>query len=264
MIPSRENILFRDLRQASDLSGFYAKGNRQGTTYRIEYSSSYAKHFWLKIKSIFLFKNYYVGKDIGKISVNNSNKIFSDKARQIAKRKLQKKGIHRIVDQEAILKSPGKVSLVEAEGPFYHATKSPKILKAIFSSGEVKVMHNGAYRGAFVSQQPEYERYGNYVLVFYDNIKKHKDDSPRAHLQCFRNISNNSSPHQYAWIGFGTRLPINSRYLAGVILNLNYVKNPEKERKKLKKELCKLAGRKITVELSSNLQALRPSALRGI
>lgn len=161
---------------------------------------------------------------------------------------------HRKIDPKAVRTPFGELEEITLPGPFYHCTgnkSGEKNLKSILNDKKVHVMHKGAHKGAFVSQRPEFLGYGPIACVFTDAITKHKDGSCRSYL---KKITGGPGVH---WIGFAK--PIPTKHLAGIILDSNVYN--EKNRAELEKDVEQWAKRKIIVELSNNLDFLRPEVI---
>lgn len=284
------NQLQKLLKCPGHLNSFYieVENTKGGHKYTLGHCSNIFSRIWVFIKFLFHPKNYYLGKEgiTNFTATHHTNPacFCSDKTAQAVRHILSS---NRKVDPIAIRNMDGSIPFVNDRGPFYHATKSENALKQIILDGGVKVMHKGAYKGAFVAKVPEYRNYGDYVLVFYDALRTHKDNTPRAQLKVLdQGFARNSDglAINNTWIGFDHRLPTNQRYLAGIILNIedpaestmNTIMNAiysftggiipqspaaETTRKRLKKDLQNFTGRKITVELASKLNKLRPSVI---
>jgi|GEM_PF-3057191 len=118
---------------------------------------------------------------------------------------------------------------------FYHAT-SKQGLEGILKSGKIEVRHEKAYRGAFVSTQPE-TGFGKYILVLNRNIER------LSHLNHGFSFGN------AYWAGFSHDIPVNAKTLSGILVNKgNYSKASTIA------DSCNVwAGRKIEVkDLSSH------------
>ncbi len=95
---------------------------------------------------------------------------------------------------------------------FYHAT-SESALESILKSKKVEVRHEKAFRGAFVSTQPE-TGFGNCILAFYRNIER------LSPLQHGFEVGSNY------WAGFSQDIPVTASTLAYIILEeRNYDKS---------------------------------------
>ncbi len=86
---------------------------------------------------------------------------------------------------------------------FYHATKIGG-LEGILKNGKVEVRHQGMFKGAFVSTQPELS-YGNYVLVFRRNIEHMSE------------LQHKSFSWAY-WAGFKKDIPVNEYTLEKILV----------------------------------------------
>lgn len=251
------STLLDKLQKKHNIDGFYIKIENKNGKWKhiVNYSNSLLERIWIFIKSI--FSNHYIrGQSLRKYKISK----YCDFSFTPLASRIVRKGPFRKVHPAAIKKFNGEIPILATEGPFYHATKFEESLKEILLSRGVEVRHKGLYEGAFVSKVPEYNNYGNYVLVFYDTLRTHKDGTPRSQLKIIdRNTTQNSEGKviDYKWIGFAKRLPVNDRYLAGIILH----NSSESERKTLKSDLKDLKGRKIVVELSQNLNRLKPSVI---
>jgi len=105
-----------------------------------------------------------------------------------------------------------KISLPSKQWPkqkdtqvFYHAT-SWKGLEGILKSGKIEVRHEKAYRGAFVSTQPE-TKFGKYILVFNRNIER------LSHLNHGFSVGNSY------WAGFSHDIPVNATTLSRILVD---------------------------------------------
>jgi hypothetical protein len=113
---------------------------------------------------------------------------------------------------------------------FFHAT-SEKALESILKSKKIEVRHEKAYRGAFVSTQPEYS-FGPCVLAFKRNIER------VSKLEHGFTIN-----QETYWAGFSHDIPVTQFTLACVIIDTMYGNEQDFENK------CqKWAGWKITIE----------------
>lgn len=115
-------------------------------------------------------------------------------------------------------------------GSYYHAT-SETALQSILKGRKVEVRHEKAYRGAFVSTEPELS-FGKCVLVFNRNIERLS--------QLEHGFTINRSTY---WAGFSQDIPVNASTLAYIALNTH----DESERKALEDKCTQWAGRTITV-----------------
>lgn len=89
---------------------------------------------------------------------------------------------------------------------FYHAT-SERALKSILKSEKVEVRHEQAFRGAFVSSQPE-TGFGRCILAFKRNIERL---SPLEH-------GFPTDQNRY-WAGFSRDIPVTDSTLAYIMLD---------------------------------------------
>lgn len=113
---------------------------------------------------------------------------------------------------------------------FYHAT-SKKGLEGILKTRKVEVRHEKAFRGAFVSTQPE-TRFGKYVLVFNRNIER------LSHLN--HGFSNGDA----YWAGFSCNIPVNATTLHSILV----VNSNHNEISEITDTCNTLTGRKIKVK----------------
>jgi hypothetical protein len=183
-------------------------------------------------------------------------------------------GIDRFKRERLELDDSWSHEAVDYEGPFYHCTPSRGNLTKMFT----KEWHKGKqrlagvlplkaiYSGAFVSTIPEHGLYGHITLVFNNNIRFHKDWTPRHQLRNEINGKKDNSGLrvQHRWVGFGKRLPLKRRYFEGIIIDdskFSGKKAAIAEQKAIATELKQATGRNITVELKSELNELRPDVI---
>lgn len=119
-----------------------------------------------------------------------------------------------------------------SKGFFYHAT-SEMALQSILTSKKVEVRHEKAYRGAFVSTQPEL-CFGKCVLVFNRSIERLSKLSIGFILD-----------KKTYWAGFSSDIPVEDNTLAYIILDSKL----EEERRALEYKCLLWANRKISVVL---------------
>lgn len=124
-----------------------------------------------------------------------------------------------------------------SKGFFFHAT-SEKALESILKGKKVEVRHEKAYRGAFVSTQPELG-FGRCVLAFKRNIER------LSSLEHGFTINQNTY-----WAGFSRDIPVDGNTLAYIILN----SRSEEERQTLETQCEQWTGRKINVILVEDAQ----------
>ena len=86
---------------------------------------------------------------------------------------------------------------------FFHATNTFEKFSAIITSGQIKVMHNGAYKGAFVSCQ-HVKSYGDFVFILSKKLVNHS----------FLHANSLDASGDY-WAGFAKDIPLN-KYLTAV------------------------------------------------
>lgn len=127
-----------------------------------------------------------------------------------------------------------------SKGFFFHAT-SVEALKSILKTRRVEVRHEKAYRGAWVSTQPE-PIFGKCILVFKRNIER----LSKLNLGFMNTDSQGlgqAAQGQAYWAGFARDIPVTETTLAYIILD-----SEDKNERRALKESCKeWAGRKIQV-----------------
>jgi hypothetical protein len=90
---------------------------------------------------------------------------------------------------------------------FFHATPTEHNLESILKSKNIEVRHEKAFKGAFVSTEPEYG-FGKYVFVFNRSIERLSTLEHGFKL----------GAEKY-WAGFSRNIPINERTLSCIILD---------------------------------------------
>lgn len=113
---------------------------------------------------------------------------------------------------------------------FFHTTPNEKTLESILRSKKVEVRHEKAFRGAFVSTQPE--EFGRYILAFRKNIERLSKLEHGFYI--------GSSAY---WAGFSRDIPVTDTTLAYIIL----ANGDANECEKLKNQCQQWTNRSINV-----------------
>lgn len=92
---------------------------------------------------------------------------------------------------------------------FYHAVPTLDDLKTLLKSKEIPVRHEEAFKGAFVTTKPDYNK-GKYILVFNRSIERLSKLEHGFRIE--------EDQHQY-WAGLSRNVPINERTLCGVLVD---------------------------------------------
>ncbi len=129
---------------------------------------------------------------------------------------------------------------------YYHAT-SRSGLKGILQTQQVEVRHEQAYRGAFVSTEPEIT-FGNCILAFNRTIERKS-----APITSFHWFSNRQ------WAGFGEGIPVTQDSLSCVIWNPNY----SYSQKQMTQDVRRWAGWEVPI-ITMQEYKQRQAALREI
>jgi hypothetical protein len=123
-------------------------------------------------------------------------------------------------------------------GYYYHAT-SEEALRSILRSKKVEVRHEKAFRGAFVSTEPELA-FGKCVLVFNRTIER------LSRLE--HGFTLNETTY---WAGFSEDIPVSDTTISCIAIN----SQDEKERRNFETQCSQWAGRDISVVLINEIRS---------
>jgi hypothetical protein len=119
-----------------------------------------------------------------------------------------------------------------AKSYYFHATPTQESLESILKGRRVKVMHERAFKGAFVSTQPE-TGFGDYILVF-----------KKAQIERLSHLEHGfSMGYDRFWAGFSQDIPVTESTLAHIVLN----KDSDRDIEQLKETVKQWTGRDISV-----------------
>ena len=119
-----------------------------------------------------------------------------------------------------------------AKSYYFHATPTLESLESILKGRRVKVMHERAFKGAFVSTQPE-TGFGDYILVF-----KKVQIERLSHLEYGFSMGQDRF-----WAGFSQDIPVTESTLAHIVLN----NGSQGDIQQLKNTVKQWTGRDISV-----------------